>query len=290
MDNEPIIHISNVKKSFFLPHEKHDTFIEYATKPWKIFKKAGEQYEVLKDIDLKIYPGEFVGIMGRNGSGKSTLLKIMAGIYEPTSGKVKIRGNMVPFLELGVGFNFELTGRENVYLNGIILGMKKNLLEKKYEEIVEFAELGKFMDVPMKNFSSGMQVRLAFSIAITRAACSLATLWSRQVYTCRCSHCCASAAIIRSSAGSMISGGSPFPTNIPGSNGSSRRTLVSCVKVLTNRLLAIHASSYRPARNPSIAKRESAAVSLDVGCAATAKGDMQGASSAFSAAKPLCPA
>ena len=166
MDNKPIIQIKNVKKSFFLPHEKHDTFVEYATKPWRIFKRSGEQYEVLKDIDLEIYPGEFVGIMGRNGSGKSTLLKIMAGIYEPTSGKVKINGSMVPFLELGVGFNFELTGRENVYLNGIILGMKKSLLEEKYKEIVEFAELEKFMDVPMKNFSSGMQVRLAFSIAI----------------------------------------------------------------------------------------------------------------------------
>jgi ABC-2 type transport system ATP-binding protein len=166
MDNKPVIQIKNVKKSFFLPHERHDTFIEYATKPWKLFKREGEQYEVLKDIDMEIYPGEFVGIMGRNGSGKSTLLKIMAGIYEPTSGKVKINGSMVPFLELGVGFNPELTARENVYLNGIILGMKKSMLKEKYKEIVEFAELEKFMDMTLKNFSSGMQVRLAFSIAI----------------------------------------------------------------------------------------------------------------------------
>ena len=166
MENKPIIQIKNVKKSFFLPHERHDTFIEYATKPWKIFKREGEQYEVLKDIDLEIYPGEFLGIMGRNGSGKSTLLKILAGIYEPTSGKVKVNGSVVPFLELGVGFNPELTARENVYLNGIILGMKKSMLKEKYEEIVEFAELGKFMDMKLKNFSSGMQVRLAFSIAI----------------------------------------------------------------------------------------------------------------------------
>lgn len=166
MSQKPIVQLKNIKKSFFLPHEKHDTFIEYATKPWRLFKKEGEQFEVLKDIDLDIYPGEFIGIMGRNGSGKSTLLKIMAGIYEPTSGEVEIQGKVVPFLELGVGFNFELTGRENVYLNGIILGVKKSKLEEKYEEIVEFAELEKFMDVPMKNFSSGMQVRLAFSIAI----------------------------------------------------------------------------------------------------------------------------
>lgn len=166
MDNKPIIQIKNLKKSFFLPHEKHDTFIEFATHPGRIFKRSGEQYEVLKDIDLDIYPGEFVGIMGRNGSGKSTLLKIMAEIYEPTSGKVKINGTVVPFLELGVGFNPELTGRENIYLNGIILGMKKSMLEERYKEIVEFAELEKFMDMPLKNYSSGMQVRLAFSIAI----------------------------------------------------------------------------------------------------------------------------
>ncbi|MDX9739119.1 MAG: ABC transporter ATP-binding protein [Candidatus Dojkabacteria bacterium] len=166
MDKKPIIQLKNVKKSFFLPHEKHDTFIEYATNPMRLFKRAGEQYEVLKDIDMEIYPGEFVGIMGRNGSGKSTLLKIIAGIYEPTSGKVIVNGKMVPFLELGVGFNPELSGRENVYLNGIILGMKKDMLKEKYEQIVKFAELEKFMDAPLKNYSSGMQVRLAFSIAI----------------------------------------------------------------------------------------------------------------------------
>ena len=163
---KPIVEMKNIKKSFFIPHEKHDTFIEYASKPWRILMKSGENFDVLKDIDLKIYPGEFVGIMGRNGSGKSTLLKIMSGIYQPTSGKVIIRGKMVPFLELGVGFNPDLTGRENVFLNGIILGMPKKLLKEKYNEIVKFAELEKFMDMPLKNYSSGMQVRLAFSIAI----------------------------------------------------------------------------------------------------------------------------
>ena len=164
--DKPIIELKNIKKSFFLPHEKHDTFIEYFSHPERLFKRAGEQYEVLKDVDAKIYPGEFVGIMGRNGSGKSTLLKILAGIYTPTSGKVITRGKMVPFLELGVGFNPELSGRENVYMNGIILGMKKKDLQKKYDEIVAFSELEKFMDAPLKNYSSGMQVRLAFSIAI----------------------------------------------------------------------------------------------------------------------------
>ena len=163
---KPIIHIKNVRKSFFLPQEKHDTLVEYLHNPLRLFKPSGEQYSVLRDIDLDIYPGEFVGIMGRNGSGKSTLLKIMAGIYEPTSGTVNVNGKLVPFLELGVGFNPQLSARENVYLNGVILGMKRSALTEKYDEIVKFAELEKFMEVPLKNFSSGMQVRLAFSIAI----------------------------------------------------------------------------------------------------------------------------
>ncbi|PKN02633.1 hypothetical protein CVU76_01175 [Candidatus Dojkabacteria bacterium HGW-Dojkabacteria-1] len=166
MEQKPIIQVRNLKKSFFLPHQRHDSLVEFLSNPLRIFKPGGEQFTVLKDIDLDIHQGEFVGIMGRNGSGKSTLLKIMAGIYTPTSGSVKVTGKMVPFLELGVGFNPELTGRENIYLNGIILGMPKDFLKKKYEEIVEFSELEKFMDMPLKNYSSGMQVRLAFSIAI----------------------------------------------------------------------------------------------------------------------------
>jgi len=166
MEQEPIIQLKNIRKSFFLPHQRHDSLIEFMSNPLRIFKPSGEQFTVLKDIDLDIYPGEFLGIMGRNGSGKSTLLKILAGIYIPTSGSVKVKGKMVPFLELGVGFNPELTGRENVFMNGIILGMPKDFLKKKYDEIVAFAELEKFMDMPLKNYSSGMQVRLAFSIAI----------------------------------------------------------------------------------------------------------------------------
>lgn len=166
MEQKPIIRVKNLKKSFFLPHQRHDSLVEFLSNPLRIFKPSGEQFTVLKDIDLDINQGEFVGIMGRNGSGKSTLLKIMAGIYTPTSGSVEVHGKMVPFLELGVGFNPELTGRENIFLNGIILGMPKDFLKKKYQEIVEFSELEKFMDMPLKNYSSGMQVRLAFSIAI----------------------------------------------------------------------------------------------------------------------------
>ena len=163
---EPVIQVKNLSKSFIIPHQRHDSLVEYLSHPGRIFKPSGEKFTVLKDIDLDVYPGDFLGIMGRNGSGKSTLLKILAGIYSPTSGSVKVKGKMVPFLELGVGFNSELSGRENVFLNGIILGLSRSFLQEKYNEIVKFAELEKFMDMPLKNYSSGMQVRLAFSIAI----------------------------------------------------------------------------------------------------------------------------
>ena len=163
---EPVIQVKNLSKSFIIPHQRHDSLVEYLSHPKRIFKPSGEKFTVLKDIDLDVYPGDFLGIMGRNGSGKSTLLKILAGIYSPTSGSVKVKGKMVPFLELGVGFNSELSGRENVFLNGIILGLSRSFLQEKYNEIVKFAELEKFMDMPLKNYSSGMQVRLAFSIAI----------------------------------------------------------------------------------------------------------------------------
>ncbi len=163
---ESVIQVKNLSKSFVIPHQRHDSLVEYLSHPNRIFKPSGEKFTVLKDIDLDVYPGDFLGIMGRNGSGKSTLLKILAGIYSPTSGSVKVRGKMVPFLELGVGFNSELSGRENVFLNGIILGLSRSFLNEKYDEIVKFAELEKFMDMPLKNYSSGMQVRLAFSIAI----------------------------------------------------------------------------------------------------------------------------
>ena len=166
MNIEPVIQVKNLSKSFIIPHQRHDSLVEYLSHPGRIFKPSGEKFTVLKDIDLDVYPGDFLGIMGRNGSGKSTLLKILAGIYSPTSGSVKVKGKMVPFLELGVGFNSELSGRENVFLNGIILGLSRSFLQKKYDEIVKFAELEKFMDMPLKNYSSGMQVRLAFSIAI----------------------------------------------------------------------------------------------------------------------------
>jgi ABC-2 type transport system ATP-binding protein len=155
--------LKKVSKDFVLPHEKQNSLKERVLS----FKKPTyEKLHVLKGIDVEIKKGEFFGIVGRNGSGKSTLLKIIGGIYQPTAGEVKVNGTLTPFIELGIGFNPDLTGRENVFLNGAILGLARKEIKQKYEEIVNFAELEKFMDQKLKNYSSGMQVRLAFSIAI----------------------------------------------------------------------------------------------------------------------------
>ncbi len=157
--------VKNLHKSFKLPHEQHSGIKQLLINTLKR-KRGYEVQHVLNDLSFDIKKGEFFGIVGRNGSGKSTLLKILAGIYVPDKGLVNIIGNLTPFIELGVGFNPELTGRENVFLNGALLGFSRTEMEKMYSEIVEFAELKKFMDQKLKNYSSGMQVRLAFSIAI----------------------------------------------------------------------------------------------------------------------------
>lgn len=128
--------------------------------------KGYKEQQVLKDISFEVEKGDFFGIVGRNGSGKSTLLKIISQIYVPEKGKVSVNGTLVPFIELGVGFNPELTGRENIYLNGALLGFTRSEIDAMYDDIVEFAELEEFMDQKLKNYSSVMQVRLAFSIAI----------------------------------------------------------------------------------------------------------------------------
>jgi ABC-2 type transport system ATP-binding protein len=158
------IKVSNVSKTFKLPHEKAGSIKSLVVNPFK--RRTYEKQQVLKDISFEIKKGEFFGIVGRNGSGKSTLLKLLAGIYSPDSGHIQVNGKLTPFIELGVGFNPELTGRENVFLNGALLGFNRKEMEAMYDEIVEFAELEKFMDQKLKNYSSGMQVRLAFSIAI----------------------------------------------------------------------------------------------------------------------------
>jgi ABC-2 type transport system ATP-binding protein len=157
------IKISNVSKSFALPHNKKNSLKGIFTSFGS--KTTYTKQEALKDIDIEIKKGEFFGIVGRNGSGKSTLLKILAGIYQPTNGKVHVNGKLVPFIELGVGFNPELTGRENIYLNGAMLGFSTKEIDKLYDKIVDFAELKKYIDQKLKNYSSGMQVRLAFACA-----------------------------------------------------------------------------------------------------------------------------
>lgn len=163
------IKVDGVSKTFKLPHEKQNSVKSLFVGMFK-GKRSYEKQQVLKNINFEIKKGEFFGIVGRNGSGKSTLLKLLAGIYTPDKGHIQINGKLVPFIELGVGFNPELTGRENVFLNGALLGFSRKEMLAMYDDIVEFAELEKFMDQKLKNYSSGMQVRLAFSIAIRAKA------------------------------------------------------------------------------------------------------------------------
>ncbi len=159
------VRVNKVSKSFKLPHEKHHSVKSLFINVFR-GRRTYEKQEVLKNISFEIKKGDFFGIVGRNGSGKSTLLKLMAGIYSPNEGMIEVNGRLTPFIELGVGFNPELTGRENVFLNGALLGFDRKEMESMYDEIVQFAELERFMDQKLKNYSSGMQVRLAFAIAI----------------------------------------------------------------------------------------------------------------------------
>lgn len=166
MSEDVAISVSNVYKDFKLPHEKANSVKSIFVNPFKGQSNLKvETQHALKDISFEVKKGEFFGIVGRNGSGKSTLLKIIAGIYQPTKGSIRVNGRLVPFIELGVGFNPELTGRENVYLNGALMGFSTKEVDAKYDAIVDFAELERFMDQRLKNYSSGMQVRLAFSVA-----------------------------------------------------------------------------------------------------------------------------
>lgn len=169
MADDIAIKVSNVSKNFALPHQRpkslKDAFINMFRSS---MHKNLEVQHALRDISFDIKKGEFFGIVGRNGSGKSTMLKMIAGIYQPTKGSLIVNGKLVPFIELGVGFNPELTGRENVYLNGALLGFSHKEVAAMYDDIVAFSELEQFMDQKLKNYSSGMQVRLAFSVA-TRA-------------------------------------------------------------------------------------------------------------------------
>ena len=162
---QPAITVKNLSKTFRLPGERRGTLRERLMK----FHQRNEvkARKTLDDINFEVMQGEFFGIIGRNGSGKSTLLKILAGIYRPDKGsEVTIHGRIAPMLELGVGFNPELTGRENVFLNATIMGMTRQQVSERYEQIVRFAELEQFMELQVKHYSSGMSVRLAFAVAM----------------------------------------------------------------------------------------------------------------------------
>ena len=163
--SKAIVEISKLTKSFKIPLEASSGVKQQLINILK-GRKGYRVFTPLKDISFTINEGDFFGIVGRKGSGKSTLLKTIAGIYTPNGGNVKVHGSLVPFIELGVGFNPELTGRENIFLNGALLGFSHEEMESMYSAIVEFAELEDFMEERLKNYSSGMQVRLAFSIAI----------------------------------------------------------------------------------------------------------------------------
>ena len=163
--NPIAISVKHLHKSFRLPTERAWGLKQAIFNRLKGIK-GFKELKVLNGISFDIHQNEFVGIVGRNGSGKSTLLKTLAKIYFPEKGSVTINGTLVPFIELGVGFNPELSGRENIYLNGALLGFSNKEMDTMYDEIVDFAELRPFMDQKLKNYSSGMQVRLAFSIAI----------------------------------------------------------------------------------------------------------------------------
>ena len=164
-----MIEIKNVSMRFNLGIEKDSSlksiFINILNIPNWFKKKEKSDFWALKDLSFNVEAGDVIGIVGSNGAGKSTLLKVVAGVYKPTKGTVRVDGKISPMIELGAGFDGELTARENIYLNGAILGYSKKFIDEKFDEIVEFSELKDFLDVPVKNFSSGMIAKLAFSIS-----------------------------------------------------------------------------------------------------------------------------
>ncbi|MBD5158186.1 MAG: ABC transporter ATP-binding protein [Butyrivibrio sp.] len=162
--NDTIISVKDVSMRFNLAREKVDSLKEYIIRSIK-GKLQYDEFWALNDVSFDVKKGDSVGLIGLNGSGKSTMLKVIAGVLKPTKGKATVSGDVAPLIELGAGFDFDLTGRENIYLNGALLGHSRQVMEGLFEDIVEFSELREFMDVPVKNYSSGMLSRLAFSIA-----------------------------------------------------------------------------------------------------------------------------
>lgn len=164
MEKQTVVKVEHVSMKFNLSSEKFDSFKEYFIKSLKK-QVSYDEFWALKDVSFEVQKGDSLGLIGLNGSGKSTMLKTIAGVLKPTEGSVAVYGNVAPLIELGAGFDFDLTARENVYLNGALLGYSRKMMDEYYQDIVEFSELSEFMDVPVKNFSSGMVSRLAFAIA-----------------------------------------------------------------------------------------------------------------------------
>lgn len=164
MEKEIIIKVDQVSMKFNLATERYDSFKEYVIRSIKK-QISFNEFWALQDVSFNVYRGESLGLIGLNGSGKSTMLKTIAGVLKPTKGNVTVFGTVAPLIELGAGFDFDLTAKENVFLNGALLGYSRQMMQEHYTDIVEFSELGEFMDVPVKNFSSGMVSRLAFAIA-----------------------------------------------------------------------------------------------------------------------------
>ena len=161
---ETMIEVRDVSMRFRMANDRISSIKEYAIARLRGKLKYNE-FEALKHVSFDVKRGEVMGLIGHNGAGKSTLLKVISGILKPTEGSVIVRGNVAPMLELGSGFDFDMTGRENIFLNGAILGYSEEFLKSKYEEIVAFSEIGPFIDMPLRNYSSGMIARLAFSVA-----------------------------------------------------------------------------------------------------------------------------
>ncbi len=164
MSKKTVIEVNAVTMRFRMNNDRIMSLKEFATTALR-GKLQYNEFTALNDVSFSVKKGETLGLIGRNGAGKSTLLKVISGILKPTEGSVVTQGNIVPMLELGSGFDFDLTGRENIFLNGAILGYSEEYLKEKYDEILAFSELGQFIEVPIRNYSSGMLARLAFSVA-----------------------------------------------------------------------------------------------------------------------------
>ena len=162
--DQPVIRLENVTQRFRVIHERPDTVRELFSRFFR-HNSTFHDFEAVKNVSLEIPRGQTLGIIGRNGSGKSTLLKIIAGVYKPSAGTVAVNGTLAPLIELGAGFHHELTGRENILLNGLLMGYSKKEMMERQQSIIDFADIGEFIDAPVKQYSSGMYMRLAFSVA-----------------------------------------------------------------------------------------------------------------------------